>query len=282
MIALGTIQASRDIDRSEWKRMAREAIRKGIRCFDTAWSYQDAETQLSSLLRESDIEREEFTLIDKVMPVPTLKVKAETSLKRLRTDHIDYLLLHWPSADRSLFAALKALEVLKEEEKALHIGVSNFPLSLLERASLDFEIEAVENPLSLIWTKEIDEILHFCKERGMKFFGYGALGFGILTGRKRGMWCEGSAELAALLSLLQEVSKKHDSTEAQVALSFAGSFDVDFTIAGASTRGQLEELLKPVALTAEEITTLRSLSDKVTGLNTTDNPYCHNWKGGDE
>lgn len=287
MIGLGTIQSGGRFcqypaRREEWKRVLRLALRSGITMFDTAYSYQDAETQLSAVIREQHIEREKLEIIDKVMPLPTLQEKAETSLRRLGFDYIDYLLLHWPAEDRQLFRALRTLEKLKSEEKALHIGVSNFPLSLLKEVSEDFEVEAVENPVSLIWTRELDEITRFKDERNMKLFGYGPLGFGILAGRKRGMWCEGTDELTALLEETDRIAKAHSVSRAVVALSWSEASGVDAVLTGASTTAQLEELLGRITLTAEEQSALRTLADKVTALNNSDNPYSHDWKKGAE
>lgn len=286
MIGLGTIQSggrfcSYGAERSEWKKVLRLALRSGITAFDTAYTYQDAETILSSVVREQHIERERLEITDKVMPLPTLKEKAEASLRRLGFDYIDYLLLHWPAEERQLFRALTELEKLKEEEKALHIGVSNFPMQLLREVSSDFEIEALENPLSLIWTRELDEMLSFRKERGIKLFGYGPLGFGILTGRSRGMWCEGTAELSALLEEIGNIASEHGISRAVVALSWSLQSGADTIFTGASTTAQLDELLREFTLTGEEYSALRVLADKVTALNNSDNPYAHEWKRGE-
>lgn len=285
MIGLGTIQSGGRFcqypaEREEWKRVLRLALRSGITTFDTAYSYQDAEALLSSVIREQHIEREQLEIIDKVMPIESMKEKAETSLKRLGFDYIDYLLLHWPAEDRQLFRSLKVLEKLKSEEKAIHIGVSNFPLQLLSEVSEDFEVEALENPVSLIWTRELDETVRFCNKHNMKFFGYGPLGFGILTGRMRGMWCEGTAELSELMAEISRIAAEHAVSEAVIALSWSEAAGADTIFTGASTTAQLEELLNRVILTSEEQTTLRTLADKVTALNNSDNPYCHAWKKG--
>jgi len=58
----------------------------------------------------------------------------EESLKRLRLDRVDLLLIHWPNASIPLAETLDALVALREGGKARAIGVSNFTVALLREA----------------------------------------------------------------------------------------------------------------------------------------------------
>ncbi len=50
----------------------------------------------------------------------------DTSLKKLRLDHIDLYLVHWPSRNMNLPAIFETLMKLKEEGRTRAIGVANF------------------------------------------------------------------------------------------------------------------------------------------------------------
>ena len=63
-----------------------------------------------------------------------MKPAVEDSLRSLRTDYIDLLLLHWPNPDVPLEHTLQALGELRQEGRIRHAGVSNFPAGLLQRA----------------------------------------------------------------------------------------------------------------------------------------------------
>lgn len=56
------------------------------------------------------------------------------SLGKLRTDYVDLLLLHWPNPEVPLAETLPALMELREQGAVRHIGVSNFPSSLVDEA----------------------------------------------------------------------------------------------------------------------------------------------------
>ena len=106
----------RTLSSREGKDIIKEGYRRGIRYFDAAYSYGDAESLLSAAMRETG--KDDWRVISKVMPVPTARRKAEATLRRLGRDHVDILLLHWPSDDETLFPTLRTLEKLKEEGKA--------------------------------------------------------------------------------------------------------------------------------------------------------------------
>src|SRR5258705_13586641 len=58
----------------------------------------------------------------------------DNSLKRLRTDHIDIYLVHWPDPNTPLEETMAALDEIERQEKGRYIGVSNFRLSHIEEA----------------------------------------------------------------------------------------------------------------------------------------------------
>jgi diketogulonate reductase-like aldo/keto reductase len=115
----------------------RTALALGYRHLDTAEMYGN-EAEVGEGLRASGVARGEVFLTTKVWPshfrAPALQRAAEDSLRRLGVEHVDLLLLHWPSSDVPLAETVGALNEVAAQGKARAIGVSNFPAGLLEEA----------------------------------------------------------------------------------------------------------------------------------------------------
>jgi 2,5-diketo-D-gluconate reductase B len=132
-LGFGTWQITGD----DAREAVRDALEIGYRHIDTAKAYGN-EREVGRGLRESGVAREDVWLTTKVPHTEAapeaVRTAAEGSLERLGTEYLDLLLLHWPNDDVPLEGTIEALAALREEGKARHIGVSNFPAGLLERA----------------------------------------------------------------------------------------------------------------------------------------------------
>lgn len=294
-LALGTVQSGGrfsfypDADKNAFKAVVREALKRSITSFDTAYSYEDAETILASVFREQHAEREKLEITDKILPIPTLKEKTETSLRRLNTEYIDNLLIHWPDSDESaLYRAMRTLEVLREEGKILHMGVSNFPLKLVKRISQDFEIEILERPVSLLWTRELEETLLFSKGR-IKVAGYAPLCFGLLSGkyrsrealsdRRRNLPFFNTPSYLPLLDKLNRIAEQHSTSGAATALAWARQSGADMIIFGARNTEQLDIITASgFTLGEEEKNELDILAAEIDREIMADSPYGHGWR----
>jgi 2,5-diketo-D-gluconate reductase A len=115
------------IPKEETKRCVLDAIKVGFRAIDTAQSYFN-EAEVGDAIVESGIPREELFITTKVWidnyGYENCKKSVMESLKKLKTDYIDLVLLHQPFSD--YYGAYRALEELYEEGKIRAIGVSNF------------------------------------------------------------------------------------------------------------------------------------------------------------
>ncbi len=260
----------------ESKRIIKSAWKKGIRTFDSAYSYTDADTILSSALRELGAERNEWHIIEKIMPLPTFEKKAEAALKRLHTSYFDILLIHWPTEEENLYSTLKTLERMKDEKKALQIGVSNFPLTLLGKVSSDFPITYHERPLSLVWNRDWEEE----RKLGLKTLAYSPLGMGILSSSKpmlSSLKFSSSPHLDKLYSLLDEAAEKRNVRRTDIALSWVYNQYPDTVIRGISKESQLD--WTRVELREEENTLLTATAALITAETEEDNIFSHRWKG---
>ena len=115
-----------------------DALALGYRHVDTAAMYGN-EAEVGAGLRRSGVPRADVFVTTKVwhtdLAPADVRRSAEASLRALGTDHVDLLLVHWPTPDVPLADTLGAFERLREEGKTRLIGVSNFPPSLLDEAA---------------------------------------------------------------------------------------------------------------------------------------------------
>ncbi len=265
------------MDSTTAKRIIKAAYRSGIKTFDSAYSYTDADSILYSALKEIRAERKDWRIIEKIMPTPTFSRKAERILGRLHTSYIDILLIHWPGEESALYSSLKALEDLKEKGIAEEIGVSNFPIDLLKKAADDFPITYHERPLSLIWKRDWEEE----KSLALKELIYAPLGLGGLTEKKKEklspLFFYSSPEFDALKIKLKNLAQKYNSTLEAVAFSWVLAQGPYMIIRGASSERQLK--IPHLKLEEEDIKALSRDAEKITALNLSDNIFSHNWKG---
>jgi 2,5-diketo-D-gluconate reductase B len=115
----------------------RDALEIGYRHIDTARAYEN-EAQVGEGIAASGVDRADIWLTTKIwlddFEPARLKRAAEDSLRKLRTDYVDLLLLHWPSTDVPVEHSLQAMRELQETGLIRHVGVSNFPAGMLSRA----------------------------------------------------------------------------------------------------------------------------------------------------
>ena len=114
------------------------ALALGYRHIDTAQMYAN-EGEVGRCIRNSGVGREEIFLVTKVSTSNFSREKVirstRESLKKLQTEYVDLLLMHWPNPSVPLGETLGAMTVLQEEGSVKHVGVSNFPPSMVEDAA---------------------------------------------------------------------------------------------------------------------------------------------------
>jgi 2,5-diketo-D-gluconate reductase B len=125
------------------ERAVARALSMGYRHVDTAQMYGN-EAEVGRGIEESGVERGEIFLTTKIWPSDfahdRVIQKTRESLKKLRTDYLDLLLMHWPGDGVPLNETLGAMRELQDEGAVLHVGVSNFSPSLVEEATEHAEI----------------------------------------------------------------------------------------------------------------------------------------------
>jgi diketogulonate reductase-like aldo/keto reductase len=160
------------------------ALKLGYRHLDTAWKY-GTEDGVGEGVRASGVPRREIFLCTKVsheyLRATDFARSVDQSLKRLRTDYVDLLHVHWPSTDGiPLAETMGALAKAKSEGKARHIGVANFNIALTEQA-----MRLCPEPLVALQAEyhpylDQSKVLAFCRRAGLVFTAYCPLGRGRL------------------------------------------------------------------------------------------------------
>jgi aryl-alcohol dehydrogenase-like predicted oxidoreductase len=177
-------------DQADVDALVAEGLDRGVNFFDTAVGYNDGKSELS-LGKALEKRRNEAVICDKVQiqPVERLGKDYEAmvaeALKRLGTDYIDLLMIHWPTRDAALLQAnLEALLDIRHKGMIREIGVSNFSLQTLEIArKTGVRVVADEFAFNLISRGPEREVLPYCEKNQIGVLAYMPLMQGVLTGK---------------------------------------------------------------------------------------------------
>ncbi|MDG4786205.1 aldo/keto reductase [Micromonospora sp. WMMD1102] len=202
-----------------------------------------------------------------------LRLSLETSLRRLRTDHIDLYWVHVWDRHTPIEETMRALDDAVRVGKVLYVGISDAPAWVVSRANTLAEwrgwspFVGLQVPYNLLERDIERELLPMARAYGMTVATWSPLAHGLLAGRSD----PPTARARAAVEAVREVAAELDATPAQVALAWtrAGSRNVH-PIFGASSVRQVAENLGAVALTlpAEAVRRLATAVDFTAGFPT--------------
>ena len=190
---------------------AREAVESalaiGYRHIDTAQIYGN-EAEVGAGLAASDVPRDEVFLTTKVwhdrLSQSDLGPSVDASLRRLGTDYVDLLLVHWPSTTGvPLAETLGALDAVRQAGKTRLVGVSNFSPGML-RDALEIlpdlaNVQVEHHPF--LGQPDLRKIV---VDRGLTLTSYSPVAQGDALSNET----------------LQEIGAAHDASAAQIALAY--------------------------------------------------------------
>jgi diketogulonate reductase-like aldo/keto reductase len=223
VVGQGTWNMERD-DRRAAIAALRRGLDTGMTHVDTAEMYGDG--RVEEMVGEAiEGRRDEVFLVSKVLPSNasrrgTLQA-CERSLRRLRTDHLDCYLLHWPGS-HPLADTIAAFEELVAAGKIRSWGLSNFDEEGLARAV------GIAGPGKLTCNQVLyhlqeraieHAVIPFCAENGVAVVAYSPFGSGDFPSSRS----EGGR-------ILDEIAKAHGATPHQIALAFLLRFPFLFAI----------------------------------------------------
>lgn len=189
----------------------KSALELGYRAIDTAQIYKN-EAEVGQAIAESGVPRDQLFITTKIWVdhyaadklIPSLR----ESLAKLRTDHVDLLLIHWPAPGNGveLPEYMQALAEAKHQGLTRQIGISNFNIELTRQAiAVVGQGEIATNQIELSPYLQNRKLTAFLQEQGITTTSYMTLAYGKVLKDP----------------LLAQIAAKHKATVAQVALAWA-------------------------------------------------------------
>lgn len=247
IMGLGTfLMAEKDL-----KKVVKQAIKIGYRLFDTAQMYKN-EKALGEALKESNLKREKYYIVSKLMyhhSIEKTKELLDQSLKDLKTDYLDLFLIHWPNSDNKInIRTWKILEEYYQKGKFKAIGVSNFTRYQLTELLTEAKIKPVINQIEMHPALTQEPTHKFLKENKINLMGYGP-------------FMRGNAFSSPYQEELEAVGKKYGLTAAQTIISWGLSRNI-IMIPKTVTKERLIENFNAskVRLSLEDIIKINSLN----------------------
>ena len=194
-----------------------EALKAGYRHIDTAAIYKNEES-VGRAIRDSGVSRQEIFVTTKLWNTNHSYEEArhafEQSMEKLRLDYLDLYLIHWPNPKplrendewKTRNAEVwRAMEDLYQEGKIRAIGVSNFLPHHLDALLETARVIPAVNQVRLAPGVYQEEVVDYCREKGILLEAWGPFGQGELFEKKE----------------VQEIAAKHGKSVAQIALAWS-------------------------------------------------------------
>lgn len=186
-------------------RIVPHALKLGFRHIDTAQIYGN-EAEVGEAIASSGVQRSDIFLTTKVWVenyrADAFAASVEDSLKKLRTDHVDLLLLHWPNQAVPLADQIGALNAVRQQGKVRHIGVSNFNTTMMAEAATLSAAPLVTNQVEYHPYLDQSLVREAADAAGMAITGY----YGMADGR------------VFTDPLLHSIAASHGKSVAQIVL----------------------------------------------------------------
>ena len=201
VLGLGTWQ----LTGSTCEQAVRTALDIGYRHIDTAEMYGN-EAEIGRALAASGVDRRSVFITTKVwsnhLHAKDFIASAEASLKKLKTDYVDLLLIHWPNDAVPMGETLGAMMKLKSAGKAKTIGVSNYSVGQMNEAVTKHKAPVACNQIEYHLLLNQRPILDFAHRHGIAITAYCPLARGKLVHN----------------TTLGRIGARHKRSAAQVAL----------------------------------------------------------------
>lgn len=182
------------IDDGEATRAVQRALDLGVTLFDTAPGYGNGHSEevLGRALRGRRAEAVVVTKCGQYWSAqrgwyrdssrPALLASIDDSLRRLETDYVDLLLIHWPDTAMPFAESMTALREIVAMGKARYIGVSNFNAAQLRACADLAPLIANQVGYNMFDRRWERAMFPTAGEVGAGIMAYGPLSHGLLTG----------------------------------------------------------------------------------------------------
>ena len=202
-LGLGTYRMQGDVCRAA----VESALALGYRHIDTAEMYGNEEA-IGAAIAAAGVARQDLHVTTKVwnenLAPDAIRKAFDTSLKKLRLDHVDLYLVHWPARDMNLPAMFDTLLRLREEGRTRAIGVANFNIELLKTVVEDIKAPIACNQVEYHVMLDQTPLRKYLAAKGIPLVAY----------------CPLAQGRAASDETLAAIGRKHGASAAQVALKW--------------------------------------------------------------
>ena len=236
------------IEQKDCERCVREALEVGYRLIDTAQAYYN-EAQVGDAIKASGIDRQKLFLTTKVWISNAGEDKAtksiEESLRKLKTDYIDLVLIHQPFGD--YYGTYRALQKMLQSGKIRAIGLSNFYDARFVDLAENMDIKPAVLQL---------ETHVYCQQQKMREliepYGTELMAWAPLVEGKNNFFNDPT---------LIQIAASHGKSVAQVALKYLTDENI-IVIPKSTHRQRMQEniTISDFSLTQEERSQIRALS----------------------
>lgn len=241
------------------------ALKTGYRHLDTAAMYGN-EDAVGAGLRASGIARDDVFVTTKVwwtnLGAKDLRKSAEESLKLLGFDQVDLFLIHWPNDSIPLAESIAALNRVKADGLARHIGVSNFTTRHLAEALRLSEAPLVANQVENHPYLDQSKVYRACRHAGMALVSYCPLYRGGTLFEERAV---------------RDAAARHGKTPGQIVLRWHVQQDGVVAIPRTTKKERLAEnfAIFDFALSEDEMGAISALAGK--GARLCDYDFSPEW-----
>lgn len=198
----------------------------------------------------------------------------ENSLRRLKTDYVDLLQIHWPDSTTPISETMTALKDLIKEGKIRAAGVCNYTTAQVNEALNTLDIVSNQVPYSMINRGIEADVVPQALQKKISIIPYSPLQRGLLTGKikpghtfnegdsregNRFYTAENIEHTNVLLQKIKPIADAHDATLAQLVLNWTTRQPaMDCVLAGARNEQQVRDNVKALSfqLTADELKTM--------------------------
>jgi len=278
-------------DKSTGIQLIRAAVEKGVTFFDTAEAYGIANEELVgealSPFRKDVVIATKFGFKNgdskqgQDSHPDRIRLVAEESLRRLKTDVIDLFYQHRVDTTVPMEDVAGTVKDLIQEGKVKYFGLSEAGVQSIRKAHAVQPVTALQSEYSLLWREPEIEILPTLEELGIGFVPFSPLGKGFLTGAINAdtkfditdfrnivprFTEENRKANQQLVDLLQEIADEKEATTAQIALAWLLAQKPWITpIPGTTKLHRLEENLVGalVVLSSEDLVKIETVASKV-------------------
>jgi 2,5-diketo-D-gluconate reductase B len=202
-LGLGTFRMQGELCRAA----VESALRLGYRHIDTAEMYGN-EDAIGAAIASSGVARGDLHVTTKVwnenLAPDAIRRAFDASLKKLRLDHFDLYLVHWPARNMNLPAMFETLMKLKEQGRARAIGVANFNIALLKTVVEEIKAPIACNQVEYHVFLDQTPLRKYLLAKSIPLVAY----------------CPLAQGRAATDETLMAIARKHGATAAQVALKW--------------------------------------------------------------